>query len=691
MVFKRIRLKNFRQYKKEIEFTFSIPDKGSQNITLFIAANGVGKTTLLQAVRYCFYGSSMYLNLPDSKELLNNQLIDDLDELDETTLFVEVEFEHQGIIYVARREKSFKKNNDRMISIGKEGFELSFLSDPKEGYKTVASATKVAEDAAMDKLRAILPEGLSQVFMFDGERMEKNISDKDFSKDLQTSVLGILGITKYEKLIQVLGSTGKSSSVLGFLNAKRQTRTAEEAANVRLYQDFLENLEKEKTELQEIEDEIESINYKIDLTKDEQKKYEALKDLTHERNEKQSKVDYIEEKIQQISTNYIQRSQKAIIYKVLLKNHKSYQAFLSQSDAGTRHFDYLHVKTIEDIQNKGLCVCGRPIVEHTDEYHHLESLKSVALPIENAQYLSMVSEMFNKSTDFAEINSDLKRLRDEKVKSDYEKKLLIKDVNLLNEEISKIEKNLGLTKQEDIDGYYRKKTQLEQQKGQKLLRIRLIKEQIDKKAKLISKIDQNNAYNQKVNEVIGVIETLKNQLVEIKEEKDVVARKTLSRFFDESLSSVMTGDYKVHINEDYKIQITDNTSRKDVTTVLSTGQNVVVSLSFIDALIKTAKEMSESITTNQLYGVFMDAALSNLDETHIDRLCRNNLNQMDQLIFLSFKKQLRDEMYRGIKGHIGKAYHLMKDKNEGVKAIEISAKELDRYIHEIEENNHENV
>ena len=50
MIFKSIRLKNFRQYKKEITIEFAIPQGNSNNITMIIAANGVGKTTLLQAI-----------------------------------------------------------------------------------------------------------------------------------------------------------------------------------------------------------------------------------------------------------------------------------------------------------------------------------------------------------------------------------------------------------------------------------------------------------------------------------------------------------------------------------------------------------------------------------------------------------------------------------------------------------------
>ena len=121
----------------------------------------------MQAFRYCFYGkSSNYLNLPKADELINNTIIDDLKDLDETKMFVEVKFTHENIEYIAMRETAFYKVKSILKETGKEQFSLTQLTD-KDGYKPFKEAE------ANDKIRSILPEGLSQVFMFDGERMEK--------------------------------------------------------------------------------------------------------------------------------------------------------------------------------------------------------------------------------------------------------------------------------------------------------------------------------------------------------------------------------------------------------------------------------------------------------------------------------------------------------------------------------------
>ena len=189
-----------------IRYLFQNQMKKGNNITLLIAANGVGKTTLLQAFRYCFYGkSSNYLNLPKADELINNTLVEDLKDLDRVSMFVEVVFNHENSEYLARRETFFQKSKGVLREIDSETFKLSQLVK-NEGYKPFK------ESEANFKIRSILPEGLSQVFMFDGERMERNISDRAFSSELKESILGILDIKKYDKLIDILGHPGKVTS-----------------------------------------------------------------------------------------------------------------------------------------------------------------------------------------------------------------------------------------------------------------------------------------------------------------------------------------------------------------------------------------------------------------------------------------------------------------------------------------------
>ena len=87
MFLEKIILRNFRQFYGEQEIVFSCDPK--QNVTLIHAENGVGKTTLLNALLWCFYKDlTARFETPD--KIVSNQAKQE-DIFDAS---VEVFFEH---------------------------------------------------------------------------------------------------------------------------------------------------------------------------------------------------------------------------------------------------------------------------------------------------------------------------------------------------------------------------------------------------------------------------------------------------------------------------------------------------------------------------------------------------------------------------------------------------------------------
>ncbi len=56
MILEEIRLKDFRCFYGESEIALSTDE--ARNVTIVYAENGVGKTTLLNALLWCFYGET---------------------------------------------------------------------------------------------------------------------------------------------------------------------------------------------------------------------------------------------------------------------------------------------------------------------------------------------------------------------------------------------------------------------------------------------------------------------------------------------------------------------------------------------------------------------------------------------------------------------------------------------------------
>src|SRR5262245_27065270 len=96
MILEEIRLTDFRCFFSKSAIRFSTdPDK---NVSLIYAENGVGKTTLLNALLWCFYGETTE-RFEKKEDILNY----DAKKEGRTTASVEVLFEHNGNDYIAKR------------------------------------------------------------------------------------------------------------------------------------------------------------------------------------------------------------------------------------------------------------------------------------------------------------------------------------------------------------------------------------------------------------------------------------------------------------------------------------------------------------------------------------------------------------------------------------------------------------
>ena len=674
MIFKSIKLKNFRQYKEEIKIDFSQPDNEGNNITLLVADNGVGKTTFLQSIRYCFFGSnSNYLRLPNKKDLINFNLVNEINQLDQASMYVEVEFTHENTTFIARREEKFEKRGDRLYTIEEEKFSLK-QSTGLKGFKIIDEAM------AMDKMRSIMPEGLSYIFMFDGERMERNISDRQFRDDLKESILGILNIKQYDELISLLGNKGQSTSVIGRINGRKSGQTQDEISLINKNRRLEELKEERLGQLEEVNEKIKNYNIEINTLKEKQRKYAKL-EKEQALNEKYiSEFRNIEQTIEEKSKQYVLKAIPFYKDKLLKNYRRKYKEFNKKASNEDFVYRNLHVNTLEDILISQTCLCGEKIGAYDEKIKRINELKKFALPFEIAHHLNLLDQKFNQASDTKDDSEQLEQLTKEieqLKKDEYNKNI---QISKQKEKMANIESEYNVDYNKRISKLEYSRDKALKENGSYEKDLERIDNQIKKISSEVEKIDASNKKNRKINDVLEELEQIKNKLEAERNGQNIKARKTLEYHLQEILSKVLQGRYKADIDEDYNITIYDNNGN-DVTPVLSTGQNVVVSVSLISALIKTAQKLSDDMSTDEEYGIIMDSALSNLDSIHISRLTKYNLINMDQLIFLTFKKQLRDEMINGIIDNVGKAYELKLDEtNNSVIKSNLKLENLVEYI-----------
>ena len=184
MIFRKMKLHNFRQFKGDTEISFST-DK-DKNVTVITGNNGAGKTTLLQAFNWCLYGQ---VKLENPDELITKEIISKLDVGDKERVEVSLEFEHLKKIYTCRNYIDFIRNSYGNIQKLDED-RLFSISDPDTGE---------TKRTTQNAIREIFPSDLSTYFLFDGERMQDLVDNQRVGKkDLSNAVKNLLGLDVLE-------------------------------------------------------------------------------------------------------------------------------------------------------------------------------------------------------------------------------------------------------------------------------------------------------------------------------------------------------------------------------------------------------------------------------------------------------------------------------------------------------------
>lgn len=679
MIFKEIELNNFRQFRGTQILTFDTANE--RRINLVIASNGTGKTTLLQAVRFCFFGENKnVLKLDKRDELLNYTAKNNLAEAKTIEVSVKVRFVHNQRDYIAIRSISYQKWNGKLKRNGDTKFSLQVADDPINGYIDYEKNSQV-------EMLKIMPIELAPIYMFEGERLEKPITSPEFRKMIQVSINGILGLGTLAESINLLGEKNIRTSILGKISSKFLPNSQSEEEVLRQENEYNNQINASIVIIKDRLSGIEKLTADIDETIEIQNKIKEVKELNDKKNLLASTRREFEEK-RKTAINTGTKLAIKLLYKIELA--KTYQKFIAfqksgENVANTTIYDGLHANVINAIKEKKLCICGREICDGTPEWDFLTSL--AVLPHDNTQYIMGIEGMYRQlESDTANWYLNLENFRIEKLRlgreiKDYNSEIAsidaqieaINKVNNLAEEqvnVRSLEKSLAIFK-----ATVAAETKKKEVAAKNLLQI----------SNKIKKIQTQSDTNIRVSKALELLNGLKNNLEQELEHNKVVGKNSIEANMAGLVEEIMQGNFKISLSDDYRLKIErriedqiGNEFLEDETNKLSTGQNIVLYLIFIRSLFSTIQGNAEFKDSSN--GIIMDAALSNLDGDHIALIGRNILTKFDQLIFLSFSRQIRDELINGVSENIGKVYFLDKDNNSNIQIKELAKNKLLEHI-----------
>jgi DNA sulfur modification protein DndD len=174
--------------------TIALSAKKGRNVVLFGGKNGAGKSTLLEAIRLCFYGQAAYPEM-GSRQRYEAHLLSKIHSnptalIQPTFASVAVTFqfgESDGLHTFTLTRSWERTVSERLV----ETFDVE-----RDGKQL----EEVSADHWQEFVRDLLPPGVSQLFFFDGEKIQQLAEDSSDQRTLSEAVKSLLGVDIIERL-----------------------------------------------------------------------------------------------------------------------------------------------------------------------------------------------------------------------------------------------------------------------------------------------------------------------------------------------------------------------------------------------------------------------------------------------------------------------------------------------------------
>jgi DNA sulfur modification protein DndD len=286
-------INDFGPYRGRNEFTLTTSQDSP--IILFGGSNGAGKTTLFRGVQICLHGRSALgrrVSEADYKEHIRGKLHEyPEDTADEASIRLEFEYAYMGEVDHYSVERSWRDRGKSIV----ENLEV------RRNGKLPSDLDK---DQWEDFLKELIPPGVSQLFFFDGEKVQELATAIEDDESFEDSLFSLLGLDLVDRLDADL-SIYRSRK----LDESGLEGITEEINELREEKKELENREQElkdeksdkEERLAELESEID--NKEADIAQEGGAYADKREELKERRAELNAKIENVEEDIREIVTD----------------------------------------------------------------------------------------------------------------------------------------------------------------------------------------------------------------------------------------------------------------------------------------------------------------------------------------------------------------------------------------------------
>lgn len=634
MKFRKIKLKNFRQFYGEQEIEFSINNQ--KNVTLIHAENGTGKTAFLNAILWCFFEITTS-NFKDPKTLLNK--VAKSEGKKSYGVFIEFE-DDSGAIFDAHRSFSNSGNSFRVFEI-------------------IEGAHRQV-DNPNSFINSVIPKDMAKYFFFQGEGIGK-VSGSKGDSVVKTAVREILGFTIAEMAIDDLRKI-KSEY-------RKQLNAADKSGEISRLNRDIEDLE---IKITKAESDIEKFSSSISFYDDKLYKIEEL--LSNSKSDVIKQVHKRRKAVELSLTREQKRLADAKTEKRLLVSEFATTVFgyklsglaldfIDEAEyKGTVPAPY-NEQLVSDILKESICICGSDIKPGTDAFNKIRAmLKKAADPMLENRIRKSRSQLTAIQNDSRRAKGRFTRNMEAMADSENVISELKKELEDLSVQIKGAE-SIDDIERLEADRHVAKNNLAQEERAHERTSVNLesANELIVKRKKELSKLDSFSGEVSKLSSLIHYTDKVADAISETlkRSEKDVEIQ--VIQKVNKYLEKFVRQDYKAKLHPNtFEIRLVD---RNDYLIPESDGQALLLSLTFISSLIELSRERKNAqgqiLTPGAIAPFVVDAPFGDLDNKYKGHVAKAIPNSVEQVIFLLSSSHWEGTVEENIRDRVGMEYNMV--------------------------------
>jgi DNA sulfur modification protein DndD len=641
-----IRLHNWRQYGGEQEVDLSSQE--GRLINVIEGENGAGKSNLLNAITFCFYGKEVQ-EQSDEGDLeklpyVTRSRLDGADPGDTVEGFIEISLGIDQPEYLFRREFLTEINKDGSFSDGIGDLELR---------RKVSNEWKRTDNPS-SYLNQVLPARVSDYFLFDGEDLD-GFFDEGYAERVEDAILDV----------SHLGLLNKAQYHLGKIRSDIESEASDtegEAAEIRKEVERIENqIAKKREELSDVEADIEETQENIRAidTKLKDVSDEYVKNRYDIRESLREEVKKLEERRKDVQKDVkdllVEVGPTIYARKSLLEAYDELDAMSTAESIPPK----IQRRFIDELIERGECICGRPI-EEGEHKAHLEDLRQNVFDVSEAQLgdSSLIPTIFENANEQVDrLLAKRQELADIEDEIDQTKSSIQNITDELKAYEIPDDVDIG-TLESNRDELDMQLEELREHKARLRVEIEDLEEDLkDRQSELKAELDKQEEYRE-LRAELAIVDLAEDCIDWIKE--DILAdireqtEANLQSYFNQLIWK--DEEYTIELHSDYSIEVLDPFGDNKIGS-LSAGETQVLALSFMAALTRISGFSSP---------VVIDTPLGRISSTPKSLIAQNLPKYMEntQITFLMTDEEYTTEVQSQMKAAIAREYQLVYDESE---------------------------